>query len=153
VTNGGFETNEAWIIPNTPYQARYTTSHVHSGARSLQVGIDDLTQNTYSYSSAEQWIAVPAGRQATLSLHYYIADGGGDGDYGYLLIRPQDGAWQILRIWHEATEGWQQVVAPVSQYADSGFTLRIGVRNDGAADGSAAVMYVDDVSVQVCPPQ
>ena len=150
--NGGFESGEAWIIPNTPYQARYTTAQVHSGARSLQVGIEDRTQNAYSYSSAEQWIDVPAGQQATLSLHYFVADGGGDGDYGYLLLRPPDGAWQILRIWHEATEGWQQVIAPVSHYAGSGFTLRVGVRNDGADDGAAAVMYVDDISVQICTP-
>jgi hypothetical protein len=123
-----------------------------TGARALQVGIADPVHNRYSYSSAEQRFSVPIGRRAALTLWVYVADGGGRGDYGYLLIRPDSGSWRILRILHERTAGWTQVAADVSHYAGSAFTLRIGMRNDGPGDGAAAVMYADSLSVGACTP-
>jgi hypothetical protein len=118
----------------------------------LQVGIADLARNRYTYSSADQRFSVPTGRQAELTLWVHVADGGGRGDYGYLLIRPDGGSWRILRILHERTAGWTQVTADMSHYAGSGFTLRIGMRNDGPGDGAAAVMYADSLSVEECAP-
>ncbi len=150
VANGDFEVGEAWIIPNTAHMARYSTITAYSGMSSLELGIRDPGADTFSYSSAEQRIDVPAGQTATLSLRYNVIDDGGDGDFGYLLLRPDGAAWQILRILHERTDGWQTLTADVSPYAGSGFTLRLGTRNDGIGDGRTAVMYVDAVSVQSC---
>ena len=39
VSNGGFEENSAWIFPVTPNRARYTWKTVHSGQRSVELGM------------------------------------------------------------------------------------------------------------------
>ena len=148
--NGDFEASEGWVIANTPYRARYTGATARTGVRSLQLGIDNPAENRFAYSSAEQTFAIPADRAATLTLWYHVASGGGSGDYGYFLIRPDGGAWRTLRFLRESTAGWTPLAVDVSHYAGSAFTLRLGVRNDGTGDGLAAVMYVDAVSVQSC---
>jgi hypothetical protein len=150
--NGDFETDEGWTILNTPYKVRYTDAVARSGARSLQAGIADPAHNQFSYSSVEQTFDVPAGSQATLSLWYDVPDGGGDGDYGYVLLRPAGGSWRIVRIARDATSGWTRLAVDVSHYGGSSFTLRLGTRNDGAWDGAAAVMYVDSLSLWACNP-
>ncbi len=148
--NGDFEADGGWTIINTPVEAHYTDLFAHSGTRSLQLGIADPAANRYTYSSAEQHFAVPAGHRARLSFWYNMPDGGGDGDYGYFVLRPDGSTWRVLRIVRERTEGWQHIEADVSHYASTGFTLRLGVRNDGGS--AAAVMYVDTLSLQVCLP-
>ena len=148
--NGDFEASEGWVIANTPYRARYTGATARTGVRSLQLGIDNPAENRFAYSSAEQTFAIPADRAATLTLWYHVASGGGSGDYGYFLIRPDGGAWRTLRFLRESTAGWTPLAVDVSHYAGSAFTLRLGVRNDGPGDGLAAVMYVDAVSVRSC---
>jgi hypothetical protein len=148
--NGDFETDEGWEIANTPHKARYTGAVAYSGSRSMQLGIDNPAENAFSYSSAEQRLVIPGGRTATLRFWYNVADGGGDGDYGYFLIRPDGGAWRVLRILRDSTDGWRELAVDVSHYAGSAFTLRLGMRNDGAADGAAGVMYVDELSLEGC---
>jgi hypothetical protein len=150
--NGDFETDEGWAIPNTPRKARYTSGISYTGSRSLQLGIDDLAENTFSYSSAEQTFAIPAGSAATLRFWYNVANAGGSGDYGYFLIRPDGDSWRVLRILRDGTDGWTELAVDVSHYAGSAFTLRLGMRNDGTADGAAGVMYVDRLSLQGCSP-
>ena len=36
ITNGGFETDEAWQLPVTVYTAAYSTAEAHSGTRSVR---------------------------------------------------------------------------------------------------------------------
>jgi hypothetical protein len=150
--NGGFETDEGWSIANTPRKARYTDAVAYLGSRSMQLGIDNPAQNTLSYSSAEQRLVIPAGQAATLRFWYNVTDGGGSGDYGYFLIRPDGGVWRVLRILRNDTDGWTPLEVDVSHYAGSAFTLRLGMRNDGPADGAVGVMYVDALSLQGCRP-
>jgi hypothetical protein len=152
VVNGGFETDDGWLIANTPYKARYSDVLVHSGTRSLQVGIRDLADNRFSYSSVEQRFSIPAGKKVTLTLWYQMPNGGGSGDYGYFLIRPDGGTWRVLRIVRTQTVGWMQIQEDVSHYAGGAFTLRLGARNDGSGDNAAAVMYVDSLSLRACQP-
>ena len=152
VTNGGFEQDGGWTIPYTPYSARYATDPIHTGQRSLQVGIEDPGADVFSYSSAEQQIALPAGRQAMLRLWFHMTASGGGGDYGYVLLLPEGGAWRVIRIVREVTGSWTPLEVDLSHYAGQTLTLRFGVRNDGLGDGATAVMYVDGVSVEACEP-
>jgi hypothetical protein len=112
----------------------------------------NLAENVFSYSSAEQRFSIPSGRRAVLTFWYHVPNGGGSGDYGYFLIRPDGGSWRIVRIVREATAGWTQLQVDVSHYAGRAFTLRLGMRNDGPWDGAAAVMYVDSLSLPACTP-
>ena len=139
-------------MANTPYRARYTDATARTGQRSLQLGMADLAENRFSYSSAEQPFRIPAWRTARLTLWYNVPESGGDGDYGYILLRPEGGSWRIVRIVRETTAGWTQLEVDVGHYAGQAFTLRLGMRNDGSWDGAAAVMYVDDVRLEVCVP-
>jgi hypothetical protein len=148
IRNGGFDSDGDWVIANTPVKARYTDAVVHRGTRSLQVGITQEMTHKYSYSSAEQRFAIPSGRKATLSLWYTIPDGGGSGDYGYLLFQTDGGTWRYLRTFREQTPGWARVELDISSYLGQTITLRVGMRNDGRS--APMVMYVDDVSLLSC---
>ncbi len=150
--NGDFEEDGGWTLANTPRKARYTSTVARTGSRSLELGIANPAENVFSYSSAEQRFTIPAGARATLTFWYDMPDGGGRGDYGYFLLRPDGGSWRILRIIRERTSGWTRLEVDVSHYGGRSFTLRLGVRNDGAWDGAAAVMYVDSLSLKGCTP-
>lgn len=150
--NGDFEATEGWLIANTPYKARYTDAVARSGTRSLQLGIANVADNQFSYASADQHLAIPAGKRATLTFWYHMPVQGGSGDYGYFMVRPDGEAWRTLRIISERTSGWTQLEVDTSHYAGGAFTLRLGMRNDGSQDNAAAVMYVDSLSLQVCRP-
>ena len=150
--NGDFERSDGWTIFNTPHDARYSNAMVRTGARSLQLGIPDLAQNQFSYSSVEQRFSIPAGREVTLVFWYRMPSGGGSGDYGYFLVRPDGGSWRTLRVVRDPVGDWTRLQVDMSHYAGSAFTLRLGVRNDGGGDGVAAVMYVDSLSLQACQP-
>jgi hypothetical protein len=150
VANGGFESDSSWVIYDTPRDARYSTAMARTGERSMRLGIVDPTENTFSYSSAEQQVSIPEGQRSTLSLWYNAPQGGGQGDYGYFLIRPGDSSWRILRIVQEATGGWVQMQEDVSHLSGQSITLRLGMRNDGGVE--TASLYVDDVSLQACRP-
>ena len=71
VANGDFEGDADWMISITPYRARYTRDAAYTGARSLQLGIADPAADRWSYSSAEQRVTVPVGRQAKLRFWYH----------------------------------------------------------------------------------
>ena len=57
--NGGFEEDADWVLPGTAYPAAYSTAMAHSGERSLRAGILMTDANVYSYSAANQAIALP----------------------------------------------------------------------------------------------
>jgi len=149
VQNGGFDATGGWVIPITPAQARLTTAIARSGSHSLQTGITPEMPNVYSYSSAEQQISIPAGQRATVSLWYTIPAEGSSSDYGYLLLRADDGVWHYLGTLRGQTAGWARREVDISSHVGRTITLRVGVRNDGR--DARMVMYVDDVSLEVCP--
>jgi hypothetical protein len=150
--NGDFETGGGWMILDTPYKARYTDAVARTGERSLQLGIASLAENRFSYSSVEQRSFLPAGVKATLRFWYRVPDGGGKGDYGYFLFRPDGSSWRTLRFVRDATADWTPFQVDLSHYAGQFLTVRLGMRNDGGGDGAAAVMYVDSLSFQGCSP-
>ena len=152
MTNGDFEGDGGWTIPITPYRARYTRDASYVGDRSLQLGIADPAADRWSYSSAEQRVAVPAGRRAKLRFWYHMPQSGGAGDYGYFMLRPDGGSWRVIRIVRDSTSDWTPLEVDVSHYGGQVFALRFGARNDGLRDGVTAVLYVDRVSVEACLP-
>jgi hypothetical protein len=116
----------------------------------MQLGIVVPQRNRLSYSSAEQLFSIPAGAKATLTFWHRMPDSGGRGDFAYFMIRTTGGSWRTLRIIQRNVPEWTRLSVDVSHYAGRSFRLRVGVRNDGPADGRAAAMYVDDVSLQAC---
>jgi len=76
IVNGGFETNDAWQFPATTYTAGYSTAAAHSGLRSARTGITNPQDNRYSYSSARQYVSIPADVDtALLRVWLYPASG------------------------------------------------------------------------------
>ena len=61
VRNGGFETDDAWVIRDNPVLAAYVTSTVHTGAKSIRAGIPPGGANVRSYSPFDQTITLPPG--------------------------------------------------------------------------------------------
>ncbi len=173
LVNGGFETDAAWVFPNTPYPADYSVALAHTGHRSLRAGIV-ADADLRSYSSARQTFAIPAGvANATLSLSWLplsqesglalppadpqsIADGRAPGveledDAQYILLLDEDGEMLKTLAWERANAAaWQPLSFDLSAYAGRTVQLHIGAFNDG--DGKRTALYADDVSLVVCWP-
>ncbi|HIP97707.1 MAG TPA: hypothetical protein EYH32_10885, partial [Anaerolineae bacterium] len=153
IRNGGFEIGEGWEMPHTPRPAAYTTVQVHSGRRAARLGIEGAALNVYSFSSVQQFVAIPAGA-TDAHLSFFVlhspssAQGGDSGDYGYVVLQDAHQVWRILSIIRQSSSGWQRVEVDVSPYAGQTVLLRFGVRNDG--QGAALAIYLDDVSLQAC---
>jgi len=147
VVNGGFETDEGWILLQTAYPAHYVASPRHDGERALQLGIPRASDNTYSYSSAEQVIALPAA-PLELSFWYYPVSSDPLGDRQYLLLLDEQGGYEVLMWIVSDAQTWTLKTLDLSAYAGRRVRLRFGVFNDGE-DGVTA-MYVDGVSLWAC---
>jgi hypothetical protein len=61
ILNSGLEDNSGWNIPITEYPAGCSSSRARSGSRSLRTGIVDPANNTFSASSVQQKVPIPAG--------------------------------------------------------------------------------------------
>ena len=149
VVNPGFETNDAWVINDTPAKAHYTNSPVYEGNRALRVGIPPGGQNQYSYSSADQVLAVPSyASTAGLSFRVYplVAD---DADFSYLMVRDSAGTWHTVHSGRENLGHWVSAYADLRAFAGQTITLRIGAFNNGT--GEVSSMTVDQVELRVCP--
>ena len=152
--NPGFETREGWKILDTAYQAgyvgsEYVTNPVRSGQQALRLGITEGT-DVFSYSSAEQTIAIPAeATAARLSFWIYpVSAARRPGDLQYVLLLDEKGTYRRL-VWELTNaSGWQRREFSLNAYRGQQVTVRFGVKNDG--DGARTAMYVDDVSLLLC---
>jgi len=170
IANGGFETDAAWDLPLTAYPARYSTAESRNGSRSMQVGIVDTAEDEYSYSSAQQWITIPAG-VGSASLRFWLytvsdepetlaspaipsfAPQAALADDSQLVLLYNSSGALIWRLWSGRVDdrAWAEVGSfDLSGYAGQTVRLYFGVFNDG--DGAATGMYVDEVSLVACPP-
>jgi hypothetical protein len=170
IVNGGFEESRAWALPITVYPASYSTTRFHSGTRSMRTGITNAEDNRYSYSSARQTFRIEAGAgSATLRMWIYPKSGealnglkpllrAGEpfgewpllNDLQYILILDQSG--NILKTLFADlldARGWAFYEFDLLRFAGRTITLHFGTYNDGW-DGVSS-MYVDDVSLEVCP--
>jgi hypothetical protein len=150
VLNPGFETNDAWILNDTPADAHYTNSPVYAGTRSLRAGISPGGDNLYSYSSADQLVAIPSGvSSALLSLWYYPLAADDAGDFHYLMIRDDDGVWHTVFSGRENLGTWSYAEFDLRAYIGQTIALRIGAFNDGTEGVTS--LTTDQVELHVCP--
>lgn len=164
--NGGFETEEGWYFPKTVAQAAYDQSLAHRGRRSARTGILSPLNNTLSYSSVWQQVAIPPSiERATLSFWIYPVNTGpiedyhgGDLQLALLLDYPywSMGASPVrekLLSLRSNSRTWTYYEFDLTSYAGRTLWLYFGTYNNGWAGswGSPMAMYVDDVSLVVCP--
>jgi hypothetical protein len=169
VRNGGFEATSDWEIPATTYPATYSTAQAHSGARSMRVGIVDLGANEYAYSSARQLIRIPLDAPSAVLGFWTYSDGAAAAPDALLpeTVSPQDPSacadsrylWALdadnhylatlLRL-SDPDRVWTYHEVDLRDFAGAPIKLQFGACNDGL--GGVVGMYVDDVSLQLCPP-
>jgi YVTN family beta-propeller protein len=146
IRNGGFETDEAWTIPQTAGTAGYSTDQHHTGQRSMRLGGTDR-----SFSTAYQIFDVPGdAHDVTLSFWYYPLCADTAHDYQYVLVL-DDATGGILEwLRKEALDArqWTLRQHPLDAYKGRRIRIHFSVYNDGTA--GATSMYVDDVSVPIC---
>jgi hypothetical protein len=171
VVNGGFEDNSGWDIPVTEYTAGYTTSEAHSGSRSMRTGIVSTADNTFSYSSAREKVTIPSGTTSaylTFWIKPYSSETGLlalpdqptlglpleavplSGDVQYVLVL--DSNFNIINtlIWQRSnSRTWSYYQFNLAGYTGKTIWLHFGTYNDGL-DGITS-MFVDDVSLEICP--
>jgi hypothetical protein len=171
VINGGFETHEAWYIPETEFPAGYTTAAAFKGQRSMRLGIEDIAHNRYSYSAVNQTVSIPAdATNAELSFHIYPWSGEPGPiptpaprsqvtpladylpyDVQYLLLLDKHGNWIDTLMWQASNvrsdQFWQ---VDLLAYAGQTIKLHFGVYNNGV--GGVTGMYLDEVSLMVTGP-
>jgi hypothetical protein len=170
VANGGFEQDGDWEIPDTWYDAGYTTAKAHSGARSMRVGIVQSGDNIDSYSSARQLITVPAdASSANLRFWLYslsdesvtgavlssgslpssMEEAASSGDAQFVLILDEQNDWIDTLLWQrQDDQDWAPYEHSLIDHAGQTVKLHFGVYNDGV--GGVTGMYVDDVSLEIC---
>jgi hypothetical protein len=150
VVNPGFESDEAWVLNDTPADAHYTDSPVYAGSRALRAGIPAGGQNQYSYSSADQEVVIPGGMSSVqLSFWYFPLADDDAGDFHYLMIRDAGGAWHTVFSGRENRGTWVFAEIDLQAYLGQTITLRIGAFNDGTEGVSS--LTVDQVELRVCP--
>lgn len=172
IANGGFELDSDWDIPITKYTAGYTMAEVHSGNRSMRIGIVKPSDNRYSYSSARQWVTIPAD-VVSATLRFWLYPMSGEpaaleapvgplavtveeavlpGDAQYVLILNEHEQWiDAPLLWQRSDDRvWAFHQFDLMAYAGRTIKLHFGVYNDGW--GGATGMYVDDVSLELCFP-
>jgi len=172
VRNGDFEENSDWIFPHASNQAHYAWHIVHSGQRSVELGLEpnaanqaepaarvDVNEATADWSRSDdgihtiayQSLTIPADIDtATLTFWHWLGTEDSDGDWQRLaLISPRD--------YHVISEPmrtlvdnghWRQVTSYVMPYRGQEILLYLHVYND--ADGLNTRMFIDDVSLQIC---
>jgi len=172
ISNGGFENNTAWYIPYTAFSAGYSTWLRRSGTRSMRTGIVYWYHNRYSYSDFRQIVTIPSGvGSATLNFYAYSMSGEAyasdvavserptagelgaeamSGDVQYLLVLDRYGNWIDTLMWRRSNESyWRNFQYNLSRYSGSTIILQWGTFNNGY--GGVTSMYIDDVSLRVCP--
>jgi hypothetical protein len=154
VKNGGFEASGDWERPITAYRAQVSTAEAHSGSRSMRVGIVDVGANKYSYSSARQWVSIPAdAASATLSFWLYPLSGDPAAvihparplasspeaaslkeDAQYVLVLDENEEWIDTLLWQRSdSREWTYHQVDLLDYA--GRTINVGLCR---ADNQAA---------------
>jgi len=149
MVNGGFESEAGWSINATPIPAAYSTAQVHSGTRSMRLGLVPPADGVFSFSSVDQTIPLPAGVSATLIFWLYpINENTDDGDLQYLGLYDKEGTWTTLWSGQLNTQSWTSLQIDLTPYLGQVVNLRFSVKNDGDDDTTA--LYLDDVRLEVC---
>jgi hypothetical protein len=150
IVNGGFENNQVWYMPATPYTAGYSTTFYRSGVRSMRTGIYYQSHNRYAYSDARQAVKLPKNISKAL-LSFYIDPNttDSDKDVQYVILLDQGGNWIDTLIWQLKDQGWVYKEFNLLNYAGETIQVNFGTYNDGF--NGVTSLYVDDVRLEVCP--
>lgn len=150
VVNGGFETDSAWTRGGLRPPV-YVTDQFVSGQRSLLFGIRSPSNDTYAYSSAYQVVHLPEETTSAalgLWLQRHTDDTAGDWQQAMLLNERAQVERVLMNLL--SNDGvWSYAEVDLSAYAGQTIYIYFNVINDG--DGARTWMYVDDVSLEVCP--
>ncbi|MCP3886498.1 MAG: hypothetical protein GY700_13715, partial [Propionibacteriaceae bacterium] len=141
LVNGDFETDEGWVLNHLAVYVDVAsgTLHVHSGSRSVRVGIPPGEPGSDIYSSVAQTFVMPSGDTAALRLWVYpIGEGDDPDDWHYVSLRDELGASRSLDHWQSDARVWElreyDLSDQIAQLAGQTVTLYIGTRNDGDDD-------------------
>jgi len=144
IVNGGFESDEAWIINPEGYPT-YSVEQAHRRSRSGIVGYNDAP-----WSSVRQQVTLPEGSSATLRLWLYpISEDTDSGDWHYVSLWDEDGARYNLELTTSDAREWRQGEYDLTDFVGQRVTVVVGANNDG--DGKLTRAYVDDVELEICP--
>ncbi|NOX63981.1 MAG: hypothetical protein GXP42_18870 [Chloroflexi bacterium] len=152
--NTSFENWKAWYFGKTKQKGGYSGAQAHTGLRSARLGnVNPEAPNYKSYSSLRQRVTIPRGKYRTAELrfwHYTISDGD-PGDRQELIIldartgRTLEVLWRVNRNDRE----WREEVFDLTRYMGRSIIIYFNVYNNG--EGGRAAMYVDDVTLGICP--
>jgi serine protease len=150
IVNGDFEASGGWIFGYTPRPGAYATDVVHSGTRSVRLGIVS-GPDVYSYSSIWQAVAIPRGvRRATLTYWVYpISQDTFPRDLQMVLVLNEQ--FRVLTYAERMlsnSQQWTQHSYDMTRYAGRTVLVYFGVLNSGWT-GRPSAMYVDDVALTV----
>ncbi len=151
IVNGGFESDDAWLLGPSPVMPQYVTYASHTGNRSLVLGITSGA-NIESFSSARQTVALPASAsQLTLSFWAYaMADSPATTDYMEVVLLNATGTTILNKPWqsHNDSRLWNRYAFDLTAWRGQTVQVYFNVYNDGL--GGRAAMFLDDVSLQTC---
>lgn len=163
IQNNGFESGDSWQINNNEYPAGYASNPVYAGGRSMQVGISNVAENQYSYSSVEQTVSIPSNvSSARLSYQIYSISTGtsrvrdvpmpefdlgsaASVDAQYTLIITQGGHIKTLVSQMSNANRWEYQEFDLSNYKGQSIRIYFGVFNNGS--GGVTSSFVDEVAV------
>ena len=142
-------------IPSADVEARlkdmaanYTTDEVHSGSRSLRVGIVDASKNVAGYSEARQRVTVSWNCKTCLVRFWLYPTGGTIDNKDIQIVSLLDNNLkqkERLVTMRSNSSKWEFYEFDLTKYRGQTVWLYFGVYNDGK--GSVLGMYVDDVSM------
>jgi len=171
IKNGNFESNTDWYLPITKFPAgmksptindvelmeaataAYSSDEVHSGSRSLRTGIINPAMNIYSYSSGWQQVTIPASiSKAELNFWAFPSSMNGiDGIDVQLNLILNTNKQEISRPVNMRSDEriWKQFAVDLLPLAGQTVWIYFGTYNNGW--GANMSMYIDDVTLEVCP--
>lgn len=153
IVNPSFESDDGWTTPPTAWSAGYSTLRAHSGSRSMRLGLEWGNPNVYSNSAAKQTITLPStASSATLRFWYYPISGDAyDGQYCWILNTYGHVLAEPLRLrWPNSnSQAWTLRTYDLTPFLGQTVRIHFEVFNNGS--GGITTMYVDDVTVEVCP--
>lgn len=154
LVNTSFENKKGWIFGNTLLKGGYSGINPHSGLRSILLGNANANQPNYdSFSSVRQRVTLPKRGYKTAWLqfwHYTISDGEEDDYQEVILLDGKSGKtldilWRVNRNDQE----WYSESFDLTRYLGKSLIVYFNVRNQGGF--GRAAMYIDDVSLVLCP--
>jgi len=157
IRNGGFEDGlTSWTAAGIAPPSTHTTG-AHGGGGSAALGVVSGAE-PLGDSTLSQTITVPAG-SSTLSFWYWPATTdtictGADCVYDWQEAQIRDTAGATLASvfkLNSDAQAWTEVTVDTSVYAGQSIVLWFNVHSDGADPADDTWMYLDDVSLTMCP--